>query len=111
MEYIKERFTLPVPLNLIPTPIGTYQFIKTSIKFYKDKKFFKSFRRSRNISSMTEDTPSFYEMKSQQDNEGHNVSTKSINDSTKVRKKESTQAINVENLENHKLTYKVAKKN
>ena len=28
MEYIKEGFTLPVPLNLIPTPISTYNSIK-----------------------------------------------------------------------------------
>ncbi|RNA14453.1 short transient receptor potential channel 2-like [Brachionus plicatilis] len=81
MEYIKERFTLPVPLNLIPTPLGTYEFVKKSIKFYKEKKFFKSFRRSNDVGSTIDDGPSFYEMKSQLGNEtleDHQTASKSV---------------------------------
>ena len=38
MEYIKEGFTLPVPLNLLPTPVSTYNSIRKYIKKYKERK-------------------------------------------------------------------------
>jgi hypothetical protein len=38
MEYIKQGFTLPVPLNLIPTPLDTFHFIKSIIKKVLNRK-------------------------------------------------------------------------
>ena len=38
MEYIKEGFTLPVPLNLLPTPVSTYNSIKKYISKYQERK-------------------------------------------------------------------------
>ncbi len=32
MEYINDGFTLPVPLNLIPTPVSIYYMIKECLK-------------------------------------------------------------------------------
>lgn len=63
MEYIKEDFTLPVPLNLLPTPISTY---------YSIRKYFKNLNENRKLKTQKsfstnpmDDQPSVYEMKSQ----------------------------------------------
>jgi hypothetical protein len=32
MEYINDGFTLPVPLNLIPTPVSIYYMLKECLK-------------------------------------------------------------------------------
>ena len=37
MEYIKDGYTLPVPLNLIPTPVSVYFSFKDWYKKYKEK--------------------------------------------------------------------------
>ena len=35
MDYLKEGFTLPVPLNLLPTPVSTFYSLKKFIKNYQ----------------------------------------------------------------------------
>lgn len=38
MEYIKDGYTLPVPLNLIPTPVAVYFSFKEWYKKHKETK-------------------------------------------------------------------------
>ena len=42
MEYINDGFTLPVPLNLIPTPLSIYYAMKACCKKYDKSKNAKS---------------------------------------------------------------------
>jgi hypothetical protein len=63
MEYIKDGFTLPVPLNLIPCPVSTYRSIKKIVENYKEKRKLKS-SNSISINPMDE-LPSVFEHKSQ----------------------------------------------
>jgi hypothetical protein len=64
MQYIKEGFTLPVPLNLVPTPSGVYHAVKCMIERLRHGD-----RRLEHVNSIsmhsTEDLPSNLELKSQ----------------------------------------------
>lgn len=57
MDYIKEGFTLPVPLNLIPTPIGIYEAIKWILAKIKQKKKGLEHKSSVSASSTPVDDP------------------------------------------------------
>jgi hypothetical protein len=62
MQYIKEGFTLPVPLNLIPTPGGLFH----AVKFLIDKlRHGKQLEHANSISFHSTDEPSNIELKSQ----------------------------------------------
>ena len=76
MEYIKEGFTLPVPLNLLPTPVSTYNSIKKYISKYKERKAkieleaevstAKMSKKSINtLAYPNDEQPSLYEVRSQ----------------------------------------------
>jgi hypothetical protein len=62
MEYIKEGFTLPVPLNLIPTPITTYYSIK---EWRERRKESDEKRRHESMSNIMDEQPSIIEMRPQ----------------------------------------------
>ena len=64
MEYIKEGFTLPVPLNLVPTPIGLYNSFKKLYKKFNAVKYKTQSSGSISVNSL-EEQPSAYELKSQ----------------------------------------------
>lgn len=38
MEYIKQGFTLPIPLNLIPTPVQFYYSIRRMVNNWKKRR-------------------------------------------------------------------------
>jgi hypothetical protein len=61
MEYIKEGFTLPVPLNLIPTPLSTYYSFKDWLEKRKDDK---EKARQESVSNINEEPPSIIELRS-----------------------------------------------
>lgn len=61
MTYINEGFTLPVPFNLIPAPLITYNSFKECLKNYKENRL----QRSSSITNQFDDLPSVYEIKSQ----------------------------------------------
>lgn len=73
MEYIKEGFTLPVPLNLLPTPVATYNSVKKCFVKLKERaarsneecKEIKEPQKSKSKSFYHEEQPSYYEMRSQ----------------------------------------------
>lgn len=64
MEYIKERYTLPVPLNLIPTPMTTYNLLKVCFKKINECNK-KTQSGNCTTNNQIDDFPSVYEMKSQ----------------------------------------------
>jgi hypothetical protein len=62
MEYIREGFTLPVPFNLIPTPITTYY----SIKEWREKRKEVGEKRGHDlISNVLEEQPSIIDIRPQ----------------------------------------------
>lgn len=122
MTYINEGFTLPVPFNLIPTPLIAYISIRNFVNAYKEK----SFLRSRSsISNQFEEMPSVYENKSQASVMPNTPGYKSSEFSFKNKKSTTNDIINeykpqqqqqqqqqnqsndVYNAENQKLTYGV----
>lgn len=63
MEYIKDGFVLPVPLNLIPTPVSAYNSVKDFCKKYQETRKLRS-AKSNSISgshNTIDDQPSVYE--------------------------------------------------
>lgn len=76
MEYIKEGFTLPVPINIIPTSVAIIDFAKCIRRWLAKKK---TSVRSTSISHTALDEPvSQYELKSQISGNNFNLNSSEL---------------------------------
>jgi hypothetical protein len=62
MEYIREGFTLPVPLNLIPTPITTYYSIK---EWREKRRELEDKKKNESMSNILDEQPSIIDIRPQ----------------------------------------------
>ena len=123
IQYIKEGFTLPVPLNLIPTPNAVYHFVKFIYdKLSNNQKQLRQ-TNSNSISHSAEELGSNFERKSQVSPTNSNNSTIKNNNnnltgssnslkittgSVKIKRQESERTqTHKTNDEDQNLTYRV----
>jgi hypothetical protein len=136
MEYIKEGFTLPVPFNLIPTPLCIYHGLRGMRDLYREKRQLLSNSTQRSMSKPSsvksnmpnmgigDDQPSFYELRSQISqqpanfsvnnlnnnniNNNNNNNNNNLNNVNSIRKKTERETTYRESIdESQKLSYRV----